>query len=60
MLATLLGAIRADIDRQVGWARGEVGRQLRYTALTGALAAFAPSMIPLASRSREALEPISG
>ena len=41
MPATLLGAIRADIDRQVGWAKGEVGRQLRYTALTGALAAFA-------------------
>jgi high-affinity Fe2+/Pb2+ permease len=41
MLATLLGAIRADIDRQVAWARGEVGRQLRYTALTGALAAVA-------------------
>lgn len=41
MLATLRDAIRADIDRQVSWARGEVGRQLRYTALTGALEAFA-------------------
>jgi hypothetical protein len=41
MLAALLGAIRTDIDRQVGWARSEVGRQLRYTALTGALAAVA-------------------
>jgi hypothetical protein len=41
MLATLLGALRADIDRQASWARGEVARQLRYKALTGTLAALA-------------------
>jgi MFS family permease len=41
MLAPLLGAIRADIDRQVGWAKGEVGRQARYTALTAVFAVVA-------------------
>ena len=39
MLATLLDAIRADIDRQIGWAKGEVGRQARFTGLTAAFAA---------------------
>src|SRR5262249_39834823 len=37
MFAPLLGAIRADIDRQVGWAGGEVRRQGRYAGLIGAL-----------------------
>jgi hypothetical protein len=37
MFATLLGAIRADIDRQVGWAGGEVRRQVRHAGLIGAL-----------------------
>jgi hypothetical protein len=41
MLAALRGAIRADVGRQVGWAKGEVGRQVRYTALTGAFATVA-------------------
>ena len=41
MLAPLMGAIRADIDRQIGWAKGEVGRQARFTALTAAFAAVA-------------------
>ena len=41
MFASLQGAIRADIDRQVDWARGEVLRQVRFTALTGALAGVA-------------------
>jgi hypothetical protein len=41
MLATLLDAIRADIDRQIGWAKGEVGRQARFTGLTAAFAAVA-------------------
>ena len=41
MLAALQALIRADIDRQVGWAKDEVWRQTRYGALTGALAAAA-------------------
>ena len=41
MLASLKDAVRADIDRQIGWARGEIGRQTRHTALIGSLAAAA-------------------
>ena len=41
MFAPLLGAIRADIDRQVGWAKDEVVRQTRYATLTGVLAGVA-------------------
>jgi len=41
MFASLQGAIRADIDRQVDWARGEVLRQARFSALTGVLAGVA-------------------
>jgi len=41
MFAPLLGAIRADIDRQVGWAKDEVRRQTSYATLTGVLAAVA-------------------
>ena len=41
MFAPLLGAIRADIDRQVGWAKDEVRRQSRYATLTGVLAGVA-------------------
>ena len=41
MFAPLLGAVRADIDRQVGWAQGEVRRQIRYAAVAGALAGVA-------------------
>jgi hypothetical protein len=41
MFAPLLDAVRADIDRQVGWAKGEVRRQTRHTALIGALAVVA-------------------
>jgi MFS family permease len=37
MFAPLLGPVRADIDRQVGWAREEVRRQIRYTMLIGAI-----------------------
>jgi MFS family permease len=37
MFAPLLGAVRADMDRQVGWAREELRRQVRYTALIGAI-----------------------
>jgi MFS family permease len=41
MFAPLLGAIRADIDRQVGWAKDEVRRQTRYATLMGVLAGAA-------------------
>jgi Putative Actinobacterial Holin-X, holin superfamily III len=41
MLDSLKAAIRSDIDRQIGWARGEVRRQTRHTALIGSLAAAA-------------------
>jgi hypothetical protein len=41
MFAPLLGAVQADIDRQVGWAQGEVRRQVRFAALSGALASIA-------------------
>lgn len=37
MFAPLLGAIRADIDRQIDWAKYEIRQQTRHTALTGAL-----------------------
>jgi hypothetical protein len=41
MFAPLLGAVRADIDRQMGWAREEVRRQVRYATLIGAKASIA-------------------
>jgi MFS family permease len=41
MFAPLVDAVRSDIDRQVGWARGEVRRQTRHTALIAALGAVA-------------------
>jgi hypothetical protein len=41
MFASLKDAVRADIDRQIGWARGEVRRQTRHTALIGSLAVVA-------------------
>jgi Ni/Fe-hydrogenase subunit HybB-like protein len=41
MFAPLMDAVRADIDRQMVWAKGEVRRQTRHTALIGALAAVA-------------------
>ena len=37
MLAPLLDAVRADIDRQVGWARDEIRRQIRYAAFIGVI-----------------------
>ena len=33
MFAPLLDAVRADIDQQVGWARDEIRRQIRYAAI---------------------------
>jgi hypothetical protein len=41
MFAPLMEAVRADIDRQMVWAKGEVRRQTRHTALIGALAVVA-------------------
>src|SRR6516162_9419972 len=38
MFAPLLDAVRADIDRQVGWARDEIRRQIRYAAFIGVVA----------------------
>ena len=37
MFAPLLGAVRADIDRQISWAKAEVRRQTRHAALLAAL-----------------------
>jgi hypothetical protein len=41
MFVPLLNAIRADIDRQIGWTKDQVRRQTRYTALIVALAGVA-------------------
>jgi hypothetical protein len=41
MFARLVDAVRADIDRQVGWAKDEVARQARYATLTGVLVGVA-------------------
>jgi hypothetical protein len=38
MFAPLLDAVRADIDRQVDWARDEIRRQIRYAAFIGVIA----------------------
>jgi hypothetical protein len=34
MFASLFGAVQADIDRQVNWAKGEARRRVRYTVRT--------------------------
>jgi hypothetical protein len=55
MFAPLLGAVRDDIDRQVGWVKDEVRRQTRHTALVGvfaiaaALAALGAVVVGLAA-----------
>jgi len=41
MFASLKDAVHADMERQIGWARGEVRRQTRHTALVGSFAAAA-------------------
>jgi hypothetical protein len=41
MFARLLDGVRADIDRQIDWAKVEVRRQTRYTTLIGFLAGMA-------------------
>jgi hypothetical protein len=41
MFAPLLGAVRADIDRQISWAKTEVRPQTRNTALVAALSGVA-------------------
>jgi hypothetical protein len=41
MFAGLRSAVSADIDRQIGWAKDQLKRQTRHTALTGILACVA-------------------
>jgi hypothetical protein len=41
MFAPLLAAVRADVDRQIGWAKDEVRRQTRHSILIAALALVA-------------------
>ena len=41
MFAALRSAVHADIDRQIGWAKDQLKRQTRHTALTGILACAA-------------------
>jgi hypothetical protein len=41
MFAALRSTVRADIDRQIGWAKDQVKRQTRYTAMVGILAGVA-------------------
>lgn len=41
MLRSLLGAARADIDRQIDWAKNEVQRQTHYAAFKGLLVGVA-------------------
>ena len=41
MFAAILGVVRADLDRQVGWAREEARRQIRYVAVISTVAAMA-------------------
>jgi len=41
MFAALRSAVHADIDRQIGWAKDQLKRQTRHTALTGILAGVA-------------------
>jgi MFS family permease len=37
MIAALLGAVRVDMDRQVGWVKGEARRRARHAALIAVL-----------------------
>ena len=41
MFAELRSAVYADIDRQIVWAKDQLKRQTRHTALTGILAGVA-------------------
>ena len=41
MFASLLGAVRADLDRQIGWAKDGMRQQTRHITLIGALAGIA-------------------
>jgi len=53
MFAPLIGVVRADIDRQVGWAKEEVRRQASHAVLitsllvVAALAAFGAAVVGL-------------
>lgn len=41
MFAPLRAAVRADVDRQVGWAQDQARRQIRHVALVAGLATVA-------------------
>jgi hypothetical protein len=41
MLGPLVGTVRADINRQVGWAKDEVRRQRRHVVVVGVLLGLA-------------------
>jgi hypothetical protein len=41
MFAALRSAVRADIDRQIGWAKDQLKHQTRYTALMAILVGVA-------------------
>ena len=41
MFAPLLGVVRADLDRQLVWAREEARRQIRYAVLIGVIIGMA-------------------
>jgi hypothetical protein len=41
MFAALRSAVHADIDRQIGWAKDQLKRQTRYTALMGIISGMA-------------------
>ena len=53
MFAPLMGAVRADIDRQINWAKEEVKRQARHAVLVtillvlAGLAAFGAAVVGL-------------
>jgi hypothetical protein len=37
MFGPLLGVVRADVDRQIGWVKEEARRQSRHVVLVGIL-----------------------
>jgi hypothetical protein len=47
MLDGILGAVQADVDRQIGWVGSEIKRQIQYTALTGGLVAVGAIVVGL-------------
>ena len=45
MFASLFGAVQADIDRQVNWAKGEARRRVRYTVRVAIFAGVGGAVI---------------